>query len=235
MLQVSAPFPSSVGGVNLSAPPTANAIPGQAGTVAPGFAIPSNQQTNAAVPSAGNTSQPDTDAQSNNTETPTRGEYGKSKQGQPQETEEEQKQTQELVKRDRQVRSHEAAHAAAGGRYTRGASFTYRRGPDGRLYAIGGEVKIDTAPVPGNPQATLQKAETIRAAALAPANPSNQDRQVAMNAAQIAIKARQEIQQQRQTENTKNDNVRPMHSRIAAYFKTQPPESPPGSNFAIAV
>jgi hypothetical protein len=48
-------------------------------------------------------------------------------------------------------------------------------GPDGKQYAVGGEVPIDLSPVSGNPQATVQKAETIQRAALAPADPSGPD------------------------------------------------------------
>lgn len=101
---------------------------------------------------------------------------------------------QKLVVRDRQVRSHEAAHlAAAAGIAAGGASYTYRTGPDGKAYAVAGEVRIDTSPVAGDPQATLQKATQIQAAALAPAQPSAQDRAVASEAARIAARARAEI------------------------------------------
>ncbi|HNW34138.1 MAG TPA: putative metalloprotease CJM1_0395 family protein [Candidatus Ozemobacteraceae bacterium] len=90
----------------------------------------------------------------------------------------------ELKTADREVRDHEAAHVAAGGNYVRGgANFTYTTGPDGKRYATGGEVTIDTSPVPNDPQATVTKMETVRRAALAPAEPSGQDRQVASSAA----------------------------------------------------
>lgn len=109
-------------------------------------------------------------------------------------SEEDLKQVQELKQRDLEVRTHEAAHLAAAGKYaTGGASFEYKRGPDGKSYAVGGEVGIDTSPIAGDPQATLQKAQQIRAAAQAPANPSSQDRQVAASASQMEAKARQEI------------------------------------------
>lgn len=101
-----------------------------------------------------------------------------------------------LARRDREVRSHEAAHAAMGGRYAAAPSFTYTRGPDGTQYATGGEVSIDISPVPGNPEATLQKAQTIRAAALAPAQPSSADRLIAAKASRMSIEARAEIQSQ---------------------------------------
>lgn len=99
----------------------------------------------------------------------------------------------ELKARDRVVRAHEMAHMAAGaGLVTRGASFSYQTGPDGQRYAVGGEVGIDTSPG-RTPEETLLKAERIRAAALAPAEPSGQDRQVAAAAAKMASQARMEI------------------------------------------
>ncbi len=91
----------------------------------------------------------------------------------------------DLKARDREVRAHEQAHLAAAGPYAKGPpSFEYQTGPDGKPYAVGGEVQIDTSKVSGNPQATLVKAQTIRRAANAPRNPSAQDRQVAAQAAQ---------------------------------------------------
>ena len=111
-------------------------------------------------------------------------------------------QIQEVAKlkaRDQEVKAHEQAHlSAAGGLATSGATFTYQLGPDGIRYAIGGEVNIDTSPVAGDPQATLRKAETIQKAANAPAAPSDQDRKVAAQAAQMAAKAQQEISQFKQ-------------------------------------
>jgi len=107
----------------------------------------------------------------------------------------------ELRARDREVRSHEAAHSAAGGGLVKGGpSFTFQSGPDGRSYAIGGEVQIDTSPVKGDPQATISKANQIRAAALAPAEPSGQDVKVASNASQLAAQARVELAAQKREE-----------------------------------
>ncbi|MFK7955733.1 MAG: putative metalloprotease CJM1_0395 family protein [Lysobacterales bacterium] len=97
----------------------------------------------------------------------------------------------ELAATDRRVRAHEAAHlAAAGGLARGGASFSYQRGPDNRLYAVAGEVQIDASKVSGDPQATLRKAQQIQRAALAPADPSAQDRAVAAAAQRMAIEAR---------------------------------------------
>lgn len=99
----------------------------------------------------------------------------------------------ELSKRDREVRAHEQAHASVGGRYAGAPSLSYQRGPDGRLYAVSGEVAIDTSPVPNNPQATLEKALTVQRAALAPSDPSSADRNIAAKAAAIAGQARAEL------------------------------------------
>lgn len=56
---------------------------------------------------------------------------------------------------------------------------------------MGGEVSIDTSPE-SDPEDTIRKAQMIRQAALAPAEPSGQDRRAAAAAAQMAMKARQE-------------------------------------------
>ena len=96
---------------------------------------------------------------------------------------------EQLKARDREVRVHEAAHAAAGGQHAGAPSLQFTRGPDGKNYATGGEVSINTSPVSGDPQATIAKARVIRAAALAPAEPSSQDRRVAASAAQMEAQA----------------------------------------------
>lgn len=98
----------------------------------------------------------------------------------------------ELKARDREVRAHEAAHQAAGGQYAGAASYTFQRGPDGVQYAVGGEVSISLTPIEGNPEATIEKMRTVRAAALAPAEPSGQDRAVAAEASQILLQAQTE-------------------------------------------
>lgn len=117
---------------------------------------------------------------------------------------EEEKLIQELRATDREVRAHEMAHqAAAGGLSKGGPTFEYQRGPDGQRYAVSGEVQIDTSGVSGDPEATLQKAQQIQRAAMAPAQPSAQDRSVAMAAAAMAAEARAEIT--RQNTNDKKD------------------------------
>lgn len=106
---------------------------------------------------------------------------------------EEREELQQLQQREQKVKAHEQAHIAAGGKHVvGGANFEYKRGPDGELYAVGGEVSIDTSKAPGDPEATIRKAQLIRRAALAPAEPSGQDRQVAAKARQMEMQARQE-------------------------------------------
>src|ERR1044071_9557223 len=96
-----------------------------------------------------------------------------------------------LKKGDEEVRAHEIAHLAAAGPYAAGgARFTFKIGPDGNSYAVGGEVPVDLTEIPGDPDATARKMAQIRAAALAPRDPSPQDRQVAAEAARIEAKAR---------------------------------------------
>ncbi len=101
---------------------------------------------------------------------------------------------EELKQIDTKVRQHEMAHIAAGGKYiTSGANFTYQRGPNGKNYAVGGEVSIDTSPVPGDPEATIKKMRQVKNAALAPADPSAQDLKVAANAMSEVSKALSEL------------------------------------------
>jgi hypothetical protein len=119
----------------------------------------------------------------------------------------------QLQSRDSTVRNHEAAHIGAGGGViTSGAHYSYQKGPDGRNYAIGGEVGIDASPVAGNLQATLSKMAQVKAAALAPAEPSAADQSVAAAATQIEAQA-----------------------RVQAYRKSQQdPAQPPGSQVDVS-
>jgi hypothetical protein len=100
-----------------------------------------------------------------------------------------------LSNRDREVRAHEQAHTAVGGSYAGAPTYTFQRGPDGRSYAIGGEVSID-AGISSDPAATIRKMEQVQRAALAPAEPSAQDFSVAARAQVLAAQARSELAQQ---------------------------------------
>lgn len=132
---------------------------------------------------------------------------------------------QQLSARDREVRTHERAHAAAaGGLANGGPSFQFTRGPDGRLYATGGEVNIDVSPVANDPEATIEKAQKIRRAALAPTNPSQQDRAVAARATAMATEARVELQREGREQASAADSAGDLlgHGLVAGYAATAP-------------
>ena len=116
--------------------------------------------------------------------------------GRPKEAENQaniQRELQQLKHRDRQVRTHEAAHITAGGSLIRGnANFKYQQGADGVHYTVGGDVSIDVSKK-SDPYENLQKARVIQRAALAPANPSAADHTVATQATQMEAIARIEI------------------------------------------
>ncbi|WP_341911488.1 putative metalloprotease CJM1_0395 family protein [Ferrovibrio terrae] len=114
-------------------------------------------------------------------------------------SEEEQAQVAKLKQIDAKVRAHERAHAAAGGAHAGAPSYSYTRGPDGQMYATSGEVAIDLS-AENDPEATLQKATQVAAAALAPADPSGQDRAVAAAAAQLRLQALAQIREEKRAE-----------------------------------
>lgn len=113
---------------------------------------------------------------------------------------------QKLSARDREVRAHEQAHMAVGGQYAGAASYQFERGPNGINYATSGEVSISTSEG-ATPEETLQKARIIRRAALAPAEPSPQDRRVAAQASQMEAEALKDIAEQKRTEAQEQDDV----------------------------
>ncbi|WP_263833241.1 putative metalloprotease CJM1_0395 family protein [Sulfurospirillum oryzae] len=106
----------------------------------------------------------------------------------------------ELQAIDTKVRAHENAHIAAGGGVIRsGAVFSYEKAPDERLYAVGGEVGIDTSEG-ATPEETVTKMQTVRAAALAPSDPSPTDYQVASTASMLQMMATLEVARLKQAE-----------------------------------
>ena len=80
-----------------------------------------------------------------------------------------------------------------------GPSYSYETGPDNQRYAVGGEVSIDASPA-RTPEATIPKAQHIRATALAPSDPSSQDQSVAAAASMMEANARAELAVQRRDE-----------------------------------
>lgn len=134
-------------------------------------------------------------------EEPTKEKKTKEKQDPNKLSPEEEEQVKKLQKRDTEVRAHEAAHIAAGGGVvTGGASFSYQKGPDGRSYAVGGEVPIDMS-TESSPEATISKMQKVKVAAMAPADPSPQDYKVAATATILEMQARVELMQEKTKEN----------------------------------
>jgi hypothetical protein len=142
---------------------------------------------------------------------------------------------EQLKARDTEVRQHEQAHlAAAGGMALSGATYTYQRGPNGVSYAIGGEVQIDTSPG-GTPEETIARAGTIKAAALAPANPSGPDRAVAAAAQQMEAQARVEQAQEKSPQQettpqsaspTQSTGAADQSARVRGAYASAPPTAP---------
>lgn len=114
---------------------------------------------------------------------------------------EQQQEVAQLKARDAEVKAHEQAHiAAAGGLTTSSPSYSYQAGPDGQKYAIGGEVSI-SAPQTNNPEENIRNAEALKRAAMAPADPSSQDRSVAANADKIIAANREKLAEEQQKNN----------------------------------
>lgn len=120
-------------------------------------------------------------------------------------TQGQQQEVNKLKARDLEVKTHEQAHiSAAAGLSTSAPTYEYQVGPDGKRYAIGGEVNISFVESK-DPEANITNAEKMKNAALAPAEPSGQDYSVARNADSIIAQAQKELSQQK-TEESKTNN-----------------------------
>jgi hypothetical protein len=147
-------------------------------------------------------------------------------------TREEAAQLRELQARDREVRQHEQAHQTVGGRYAGSASYSYQRGPDGRAYAVGGEVPIDVSTIPGDPQATIRKMRIVRAAAMAPAEPSAADQQIAARANRTIVQAQAELLRQREAERAEAREGNAMVSEARGAAQAPPADARAGASDA---
>lgn len=127
-------------------------------------------------------------------------------------------QIQRLKAIEQRVIAHEMAHKVVGGKYTGAVHYTYTQGPDGRYYITGGEVAIDVSPE-SDLEETIRKMQIVRAAALAPADPSPQDIVVAQKATLLEMKARLELAkrsyQRHQNLFLTGSNVSPSYSQGA--------------------
>ncbi|WP_456383889.1 putative metalloprotease CJM1_0395 family protein [Persephonella sp.] len=111
---------------------------------------------------------------------------------------------QQLRMIEQKVKAHEMAHKAAGGDLTGPVKYKYKKGPDGKLYIVGGEVPIKLKQGK-TPEETIQIAQKIKRAALAPADPSAQDRAVAAAASMLEMRAKAELaKQQKNQQNTES-------------------------------
>jgi len=122
-------------------------------------------------------------------------------------SEDEKKLVKDLASRDSEVKAHEAAHQAAGGGMTGAASYTYQQGPDGKMYAIGGEVSISMKQG-STPEETIANARQIAASAMAAGNPSPQDFAVASSARVMEMKAQQQLNKEKQEELKGNESYK---------------------------
>jgi len=108
---------------------------------------------------------------------------------------EEQKKQQVIAKLkqiEQKVIAHEQAHKTVGGELAGSIHYKYTIGPDGKRYIVGGEVPIQIKKGK-TPEETIKIAQKVRAAALAPADPSPQDLQVAQRATTLEMMARMEL------------------------------------------
>ncbi len=112
-----------------------------------------------------------------------------------------QQEIQKLKSIEQKVIAHEMAHKIVGGQYAGPMQYKYARGPDNRMYIVGGEVAIDVSEAP-TPEETIKKMMQVQRAALAPADPSPQDKAVAIKAAMQLQKARLELLSKQQKEQT---------------------------------
>ncbi len=160
-------------------------------------------------------------------------------------TKDEEKEIEELEDRDAEVKRHEQAHFQAAGKYASPPKYEYQTGPDGKRYAVGGSVDIDMSEVPDDPQATLEKARVIKRAALAPEEPSAQDRKVAREADKMATQAQRQIGEQRvsgssestdaaraSTEDSSAKTLKEIAAEGISHVATRSLEIDPAQNFA---
>ncbi len=150
-------------------------------------------------------------------------------------TDEEQAEVQKLKDRDQEVRTHEKAHQSAGGQYASAPVYEYKKGPDGKDYAVGGHVNIDTSKE-SDPDKTIEKMRVVIKAAKAPAQPSGQDMKVAAEAQQTLNEAQMEKSKKQQEEMKSQENPQEEEKSPAEVqsedIKTETPEAKPQASLS---
>ena len=91
-----------------------------------------------------------------------------------------------LKSADSNIRSHEQAHAAAG-TTTSPIQYNYQQGPDGKMYAVGGHVRLDTS-IPDDPKAASAKLDEIKRSATASSDMSGADANISIQANLMKMK-----------------------------------------------
>jgi hypothetical protein len=113
----------------------------------------------------------------------------------------------DLKRQERDIHAHEEAHYRSSGGKAFTPQYVYEVGPDGNKYAVKGTTKIILEEGKTSEE-TIKNARTARTAAMAPANPSDQDRKVILETVRMEQKARKKIleSKKRQTKES-SDNV----------------------------
>ena len=152
-------------------------------------------------------------------------------------TDEEQAEVQKLKERDQEVRTHEKAHQTAGGQYASAPVYDFKKGPDGKDYAVGGHVNIDTSKE-SDPDKTIEKMRVVIKAAKAPAQPSGQDMKVAAEAQQTLNEAQMEKAKKQQEEMKANENPQKTEDSETEVqsedIRTETPETKPQASLSEA-
>jgi hypothetical protein len=105
----------------------------------------------------------------------------------------------ELERKDQQVRTRDMAFLAAAGGAAGSVALEYETGPDGRRYAVGADIKLDTS-AGATPEQTLAKARALRAATMSARSDSSADASAAAKAVRMEAEARAEIERARAAE-----------------------------------
>ena len=111
---------------------------------------------------------------------------------------------QQLKRIEQKVIAHELAHKSVGGELAGSIRYKYKTGPDGKRYIVGGEVPIQVKKGK-TPEETIKISQKIKAAALAPADPSPQDLRVASRATALEMQARAELYKKQLEEGSSSD------------------------------
>jgi len=78
---------------------------------------------------------------------------------------------------DSEIKTHEQAHASIG-HTTSPISYNYQEGPDGKMYVVGGSVRMDTS-IPDDPKSAAFKLDMLSKAASGPTHLSGADGAIA--------------------------------------------------------